>query len=207
MNPFVKIIDPRLLPISLGPWLVLYNNTLDPIAQVIDITTDIKGIDPEDHAMISINQGEFVWESMSLWNAYKQGPMDVFMVKGGSLKFVQLVNNNPQFTAAFNKSVQKRLSRPGLENSYDFLGVFGQLVDRAIPGAKNYIHTPGLEYCSVDVIRHLVNACPCLPKEDQQVINSIPPETNPESLWQIVLNYPRTFFFYGAYDAKLGAVV
>jgi hypothetical protein len=200
------IKDPRLLSQSLGPWIVLSNNINDPIAQGIDLVTNIKGIDPEDHAMLSINQGEFVWESMSLWNAYKQASMNAFLVKGGQLKFVQLVNNNPDFTAAFTKSVQQRLARPGLENSYDFLGVTGQLIGKVIPGAQNFIHTPGLEYCSVDVIRHLVNACPYLPKEDQIVINNIPAETNPETLWQIILNNPKTFFFYGQWDYTTGVL-
>jgi len=191
INP---INDPRILGSSLGPWIVLSNNILDPIAQAIDFRTDIQGIDPVDHAMVSINPGEFVWESMSLWNSYREGKMETFMVKGGQLKFVNLVNNNPDFAAAFSKSVQKRLSRPGFENSYDFLGIFGQAI--GLP----WIHTPGLEFCSVDVIRHLVNACPYLPKSDQLVINAIPRETNPEKLWQIILNNPQTFNFYGQWQ-------
>ena len=192
------ITDPNILPP--GPWVVLYNNTKDPVAQGIDLATHIPGIDPIDHAMLSIDQGKFVWESMSLWNAYREGPMSTFMTPGGSLKFVSLVNNSPDFTNAFKTSVQRRLSRPGWENSYDFLGVFGQLVGDVIPGAQNIIHTPGLEYCSVDVIRHLVNACPYLPKADQLVINNIPSETNPEQLWQIILNNPQTFSVYGIYQ-------
>jgi hypothetical protein len=196
-----NIIDPRLLSQSLGPWVILYNNIKDPIAQAIDFRTDIKGIDPEDHAMLSIDKGEFVWESMTLWNAYKEAAMDQYLINGGQLKFVSLVNNNPDFTNAFKKSVQQRLSRPALENSYDFLGIIGQAL--GLP----WIHTPGLEYCSVDVIRHLVNACPYLPKADQQVINNIPRETNPEQLWQIILNNPKTFFFYGQWDYLTGVVV
>ena len=187
------ITDPNILPP--GPWVVLYNNTKDPIAEGIDLVTHIPGIDPEDHAMLSINQGKFVWESMSLWNAYREGPMSTFMVPGGQLKFVNLVNNSPDFANAFTKSVQQRLSRPAIENSYDFLGVFGQLV-----GLPGLIHTPGLEYCSVDVIRHLVNACPYLPKSDQLIINAIPRETNPEKLWQIILDNPQTFSVYGIYQ-------
>lgn len=186
-----SIDNPNTLTQTRGPWIVLYNNTVDIIAQEIDWKTNIKGIDPEDHAMVSINQGEFIWESMSLWNAYRKGPMNTFMVPGGSLKFVNFVNSNPDFEAAFSKSVQKRLSRPGFENSYDFLGIFGQAIDQP------WIHTPGLEFCSVDVIRHSVIACPYLPKADQMVINSIPPQTNPETLWQIILNNPQTFSIYG----------
>lgn len=197
----INIIDPRLLNQTRGPWVILYNNTLDPVAQTIDFRTNIKGIDPEDHAMLSINTGEFVWESMSLWNAYRQGSMDTFMTKGGSLKFVSLVNSNPDFENAFSKSVQQRLARPAIENSYDFLGIFGQAI------GQPWIHTPGLEYCSVDVIRHLVNACPYLPKADQLIINTIPRETNPEQLWQIILNNPNIFFVYGQWIPSQGGII
>ncbi len=196
----IDIKDPRTIPQSEEPtlWFCNENNF---IAEVIDFRTNIVGVHPWNHAMISINEGKFVWESMSLFNAYKEGLMDVYMKKGTQLACVQLVNNNPDFTKAFSKSVQKRLSRPGFENSYDFLGIVGQAL------GQSWIHTPGLEYCSVDVIRHLVNACPYLPKEDQLVINNIPPETNPEALWQIVINNPKTFSLYGIYDSSEGVVV
>lgn len=193
-----NIIDPRILIPSLGPWIVLYNNTTDLIAQEIDWRTNIKGIDPVDHAMLSIVTDEFVWESMTLWDAYKKGPMDIFMTDGGSLKFVCLVNSNPDFKDAFTKSVQQRLAHPGIENSYDYLGIIGQAI------GQSWIHTPGLEYCSVDVIRHLVNACPYLPKADQLIINNIPPETNPEGLWQIILNNPSIFAVYGQWTWNMG---
>jgi hypothetical protein len=144
--------------------------------------------------MLSINQGQFVWQSMGIFNAYKQGPMRTYMNPGTQLGCVTLVNNNPAFDSSFSKSVQKRLTAPWWVTQYDYLGIFGQAI--GVP----FIHTPGLEYCSVDVIRHLVNACPNLPKEDQSVINSIPPETNPEELWQIVLNNPSVFSVYGIYQ-------
>jgi hypothetical protein len=190
----INIIDPRTIPQSMEPtiWFCNENNF---IAEAIDWRTDIKGLHPWNHAMLSINQGQFVWESMSLWNAYREGSMSTYMNLGSQLGCVTLVNNSPAFANAFAKSVQQRLSRPGIENSYDFLGVFGQLV-----GLPELIHTPGLEYCSVDVIRHLVNACPYLPKADQLVINNIPSETNPEQLWQIILNNPQTFSVYGIYQ-------
>ena len=194
------ITDPRTILQSMEPtiWFCNENNF---ISEAIDWRTNIKGLHPWNHAMLSINQGKFVWESMSLWNAYKEGLMDIYMKEGTQLGCVQLVNNNTDFTIAFTKSVQQRLARPGLENSYDFLGVFGQLI------GQDWIHTPGLEYCSVDVIRHLVNACPYLPKSDQIVINNIPRESNPESLWQIVINNPNTFSVYGIYDSTTGVIV
>jgi|GEM_PF-3084888 hypothetical protein len=181
------------------PWLVFANNTIDPIAKIIDFKTDITGVQPKNHAMLSINQGEFAVQNMTLINAYRTVPMSSYMIKGQTLSFVNLVNSNAQFVNAFSKSVQKRLSRPGFENGYDFLGLLGQALENPIVDTS-WIHTPGLEYCSVDVIRHLVNACPYLPKEDQIIINGIPRETNPEQLWEILLNNPKTFYFYGDYN-------
>lgn len=192
-----SINDPRELNFG-WPWIVFANNTIQIVAESIDLITDIPGLKPFNHAMLSIDQGEFVAQNMTLLNSYRKVPMEKYMVKGEQLAFVQLVNNNPDFLNAFSKSVQQRLARPGWENSYDFLGIFGQFIH------QDWVHTPGLEYCSVDVIRHLVNACPHLPKEDQQVINNIPRETNPEALWQIVVNNPKTFSLYGIYDYSTG---
>ena len=196
----VEINDPRLLLQSQEPFIVLCNQN-DFISKAIDWRTDIKGIQPFDHAMLSINAGKFACQSMGIFNAYKEIPMSQYMTKGTQLCFVQLVNNSPEFTAAFTKSVQKRLTAPWWVTQYDYLGVFvGQSL--GLP----WIHTPGLEYCSVDVIRHLVNACPYLPKEDQLVINAIPRQTNPEALWQIILNNPKTFLVYGMYDSSTGVI-
>lgn len=194
------IPDPRLIPASEDPLLVFCNEQ-NWIAQAIDFRTDINGIHPWNHAMVSINQGEFVWQSMGIVNAYKCGPMDQYMKKGTQLGFVQLVNTNPAFAAVFSKSVQKRLLAPWWQTQYDYLGIIGQAT------GLTWIHTPGLRYCSVDVIRHLVNSCAFLPKADQMIINNIPPETNPEALWQIILDHPEIFFIYGFYDSMTGGVI
>lgn len=194
----IIINDPRLLLEPQEPFIVLCNET-SLISTAIDWRTNIPGIHPWDHAMISINPGLFACQSMGIFNAYKEVPMSDYMTKGTQLGFVQLVNSNPGFVNAFTKSVQKRLTARWYVTQYDYIGVF---VGQAL--GIDWIHTPGLEYCSVDVIRHLVNACPYLPKEDQLVINSISRETNPEVLWQIILNNPQTFFVYGYYNSDSG---
>lgn len=195
----INIDDPRVLPQSQDPFIVMCNQN-DLISRAIDFRIDIKGITPYDHAMLSINEGKFACQSMGIFDAYKEIPMSDYMTRGTQLCFVQLVNNNTQFTSAFNKSVQKRLTARWWVTMYDYLGIFGQAI------GQPWIHTPGLRYCSVDVIRHLVNACPYLPKADQLVINNIPRESNPEALWQIILNNPQTFLVYGIYDSKDGVV-
>ena len=196
----IEINDPRLLLQSQEPFIVLCNQS-DFIGEAIDWRTSIKGMQPFDHAMLSIDQGKLVTQTMGIFNAYREIPMEQYMTKGTQLCFVQLVNNSPAFTAAFSKSVQKRLTAPWWRTQYDYLGIFGQAI------GQPWIHTPGLEYCSVDVIRHLVNSCPYLPKEDQLVINAIPRESNPEGLWQIIANNPKTFSLYGMYDSSNGVVI
>jgi hypothetical protein len=194
------INDPRLLLQSQEPFLIFCNEN-NFIAQAIDWRTNLTGVHPWNHAMLSITAGDVVCQSMGIFDAYKEQPMARYMVKGTQLAFVQMVNSSPDFVNAFTKSVQKRLTSPWWVTQYDYLGIVGQAV--GLP----WIHTPGLEYCSVDVLRHLVNSCPYLPKADQLVINAIPREINPEALWQIILANPQTFFVYGYYDSATGIIV
>lgn len=194
----MPIQDPRLIPQTDIPLLVLSNQKNSLIAQLINFRTHLNGVHPYDHAMLCINEGKFVLQD---FGGYNEIPMGKYLIKDGELAFVQLVNSNADFIKAFSKSVQKRLLAPWWQKMYDYLGIFGQAI------GQSWIHTPGLEYCSVDVIRHLVNACPHLPKEDQLVINNIPRESNPEVFWNIILNNPKTFFVYGYWDSENGIIV
>lgn len=187
------ITDPRLIQQSDDPTMWFYYGT-DLISDAINFRTDIKGDLPWNHAMVSIVQGEFVWQSMGIINAYKEGPMNVYMTQGSKLGCVKFVNNNAAFACAFNKSVQKRLTAPWWVTQYDYLGIMGQAI--GVP----WIHTPGLRYCSVDALRHAVNACPNLPKSDQLILNNIPPEINPEALWNIITQNPNTFSVEGIWS-------
>ncbi len=196
----LDIKDPRTILENDEP-LLIFCNEKGFIADVIDWRTDIEGVHPWDHAMLSIDQGKFCSQFMGVFNAYREIPMENYMKKGVQLGFVKLVNNNADFTAAFKKSVQKRLTARWWVTMYDYLGILGQAI--GFPP----LHTPGLRYCSVDVIRHLVNACPYLLKSDQLVINNIPKETNPEALWKIILSNPQTFSIYGIYDSATGVTV
>lgn len=199
----INIIDPRLIPQSLMPLIWFWNQPGNIISNGIDWRTDIKGIAPQSHAMLSINQGKCVAQNMSIFNGYTEVPMEKYMIKGGILTCVTFANNNPEFASAFSKSVQKRLTARWYVTQYDFIGVFvGQLF-----GVPELIHTPGLRYCSVDVIRHCVNACPYLPKPDQLVINSISPESNPEIFYDDTLQHNPPFNQYGKWDSKTGIVI
>lgn len=197
----INIIDPRLIPQTDDPTIVFYNNIYSEIGWLIDTRTNIKGIPPTEHAMLSRTMGKFVVQDMKIFNAYNELPMDRYLIKGSSLAFVQLVNSNLDFIKAFNDSINSRLSSPWWITQYDYLGILGQAI--GIP----WIHTPGLRYCSVDVIRHLVNACPKLPKEDQLVINNIQPETNPELLRKITIDNPSVFKLKYLYNAPPGVIL
>jgi hypothetical protein len=199
----MNILDPRLIPQSLMPLIWFWNQPGNIISNGIDWRTGIKGIAPQSHAMLSINQGKFVTQNMSIFNGYTEVPMEKYMVKGGVLTCVSLVNNSPAFASAFSKSVQKRLTAPWYVTQYDFIGVFfGQLW-----GVPELIHTPGLRYCSVDVLRHLTNASPYLPKQDQLVINSMPAEISPELFYDDTLKYNPPFNQYGQWNSTTGVVI
>lgn len=198
----INIKDPRTISTSEGPWIVFYNNLNSGISWAIDWKTNIKGIPPASHAMISRKQGSFVAQEMKVFNAYQEVPMEQYLIPGGQLAFVRLVNSNPAFVQAFNNSVDARLKSPWWVTQYDFLGVF---VGQAL--GMPFIHTPGLRFCSVDVIRHLTNSSPELIKSDQLIINSIPPETNPEGLRQITIEDPQTFSLDYVWDSKTGIVL
>lgn len=193
MEQIEQITDPRALIQLNSPYIVFYNNVSNLLSEEIDWKTNIKGIKPQSHAMLSINPGKFVAQNMSIFNGYSEVPMEKYMIPGSQLTFITFVNNNPAFYNAFTKSVQKRLTAPWWQTQYDFLGVFGQLIN------QDWLHTPGLRYCSVDVIRHMVNACPELPKADQLCINSIRPETNPEVLYDVTLQYDNVFNQFARY--------
>lgn len=192
------IPDPRLIPKNLMPLIWFWNQCGDPISEITDFKTNIKGIAPQSHAMLSIDPGKFVTQRSSIFNAYVEIPMEQYMIKGGVLTCITFVNNSQEFYSAFAKSVQKRLTAPWWVTQYDFLGIVGQALN------QDWIHTPGLRYCSVDVLRHCVNACPYLPKQDQLIINSLPAEINPELFYDDTLIDNPPFSQYGRWDSNTG---
>lgn len=188
------INDPRLIPQLDMPLIVLSEQKTDFVSFLIDWRT--KG--SWDHVMLSINQGKFVCQD---FGGYHEIPMDGYLKKGGELKFVKLLNSNQEFINAFRKSVLDRLSLPWYRKTYDFLGIFGQAI------GQPWIHTPGLEYCSVDVIRHLKNACQYLPLLDRNIIMAIPPESNPQYLDEVICMNPSVFSIYGQWDSDSGVII
>jgi len=198
--PPVQIYDPRTIPQSEGPFGVLSNQKNSFIAEAIDFRTDIRapGMFPVDHIMESINQGKFCCQDFTGFNEI---PMDKYLIPGGQLWFVRFVNANPRFDAAFRKSVTDRLALPFFLKWYDFIGIFGQAI------GQPWIHTPFLDYCSVDFISHCKAAVPYLPESDEKVINSIPNESNPEGVTQIIIENPKVFNVKYSWDSSTGITV
>lgn len=187
------IPDPRLIPQTDLPLIVLANKTNDFIAGTINLRTNGSW----DHAMTIINQGKFCTQGLT----YSEVPMEDYLKRGGQLKFIKLVNSNPEFNQAFKKAVLSRLGSPWWHKFYDFIGIFGQAI------GMPWIHTPGLMYCSVVDIALLKASCIYLPSKDQQIINTIPNESSPQSLDDIFKSNPGIFATYGIYLSDEGIIV
>lgn len=189
-----QIQDPRLIPQTDLPVIILAEKKNDFISFLIDFKTNSS----YDHTMLSINQGKVFTQGFS---GYHEIPIDGYLKEGGQLKFVKLLNGTEAFNNCFRSSVINRLNSPWYHKCYDFLGIIGQAI------GCPWIHTPGLEYCSVDVIRHLKDACCYLPLADRNVILAIPPESSPKDLDMIIRANPQVFSIYGWWESDFGVIV
>lgn len=144
-----------------------------------------------EHSMLGIEPGKFVWESSASW--YGEGKMDSYLVPNNCLKFYTLVNQTPATITALQTYVQNRINSPWYDKLYDWIGILGEAV------GTPKIHTPGLEYCSVDDIHALKSIVDTLPHADQLIINSIPDEENPGYLDMVMVNAKTVFNLYGVY--------
>ena len=194
----INIYDPRTIKDGF-PYIVLSNQKNSWIGNVIDFRTDISGpgMFPVDHMMNLIEPGEFVTQGLT----FARVKMEDYLIHGGQLWFVQLVNTNPQFVVAYRDSVLKRLALPPWLRSYDFLGIFGQAI--GFP----WIHTPFLDYCSVDVVSHMKDGAPFLPSPDKALIESINNESNPELVTEIIVDNPPILKIAYAWDSSTGITV
>lgn len=145
-----------------------------------------------EHSMLGINAGNFVWESAASW--YGEGKMDSYLVADNKLVFYTLVNQTPETIAALRAYVQNRINAGPIDHIYDWFGIVGEAV--GFPK----IHTPGLEYCSVDDIHALKAIASTLPHADQLIINNIPDEENPGYLDMVMTNAKSVFKVYGIYQ-------
>lgn len=185
------ILDPRTIPQSEFPFIVSKGGGIDLMSKLIRWRTKSWC----EHSMLAINAGKFVWEDTANW--YGEGPMEKYMVPDVCLKFYSLNNINPAAIEALRNYVYTRINSPWYHKMYDWLGIVGEAV--GLPK----IHTPGLEYCSVDAIHALESMGPPIGGDDQKIIANIDPEENPGYLDMFENNYPKIFtcqyiYQYGA---------
>ena len=181
----ITIIDPRKIPQSDLPMIVSVGGT-DIVSRLIHWRTHFWC----NHSMLCIDQGQFVWESLNSW--YGKGKMEQYMTPGTTLKFYQLKNINSLAIEDLRNYVANRIASPWYKKMYDWIGIFGE----AIGFPK--IHTPGLEYCSVDTI-HAMQAMVSLTDADKALIAKIPSEQCPGYLDLVMNSNPNVFNYYGQY--------
>lgn len=184
----LQILDPRAIPPSDFPFIISKGGGIDPVSRLIRWRTHSWC----EHSMLSLHPGKLVWEAASSW--YGEGSMEKYMIPGNILKFYQLVDINIHAILALENYVANRIASPWWHKLYDWVGIMGEAV--GLPK----IHTPGLEYCSVDAIHALEVMAPAMPKDAQVVINSIPIEENPGYLDQVMASNPKIFNPYGVYQ-------
>ena len=190
----LTISDPRTIPQNDLPLTVLANQTNSIISSLIDWKTNSS----VDHAMMYVTPGVFTSQAFPV---YHNVPIEAYMKKGGRLKFVNFLHINGQAANALRNAVSARMALPWYQKMYDYLGIFGQAI------GQPWIHTPGLEYCSVDVLRCWKTAAPYLPDLDRDLILSIPNESSPSVLDDYVKNHPEVFMVYGEYLSDDGVIV
>lgn len=186
----IQIADPRLIPTSEGPMIVSKGGGTDLMSRLIRWRTKSWC----EHSMLFVNQGEFVWESAASW--YGPGPMDSYLTPGTCLRFYRLVDINPAAVIALNNYIATRLASPWYDKTYDWVGIVGE----AIGFPK--IHTPGLEYCSVDAIHALEAMGTAIGGDSENIIAAIPPEENPGYLDLVMNQYVSVFQCAYQYNYK-----
>ena len=190
----IEIIDPRLIPSSDFPFFISKGGGLDLMSKLIRWRTGAWC----EHSMLGIEPQHFVWESASSW--YGEGGMEIYMVPNNCLKFYTLVNQTPDTIKALQTYVQHRIDAPWWAKMYDYVGILGEVV--GLPK----IHTPGLEYCSVDNIHALQAIAYTLPSKDRLLIASIPSEETPGYLDNVMANSKDVFNLYGTYNFTIKPV-
>ena len=188
------ITDPRAIPTSDGPMIVSKGGGLDLESRLIRWRTGSWC----EHSMIFLNQGQCIWEGPPYF--YGPGKMEGYMVPNVCLKFYQLGDMNPAALKILQDYVNARIAAPWWAKAYDWIGIFGE----AIGFPK--IHTPGLEYCSVDAIHALEAMAPALGGDSQNMISLIPAEENPGFLDNFMAQHPSIVKLYGVYQYGAPAV-
>lgn len=189
----MQIKDPRTLPE--GFYLVSKNSSTDLISFLITFRTQGEW----NHSMISRTPGKFVSQGLQI----TESDMGTYMKNGSRLDFFTLKDINPQALKVMNDYINSRMKGPWWTQAYDFLGIVGAAI------GQQWIHTPGLEYCSEFVLLVLRQAALANALSDKActAILTMGQEANPEDLHLFYTSYPEIFTYVGQYDSDMGVIV
>ena len=187
----IQISDPRTLPPTF--YFISKDGTFDFVSYLIKLRTQSEW----NHSMVMRNPGYVVSQGIQL----AENKIDDYMKNGTRMDFFTLTNPNQNIINLMNAYIDKRLSGNWFSKSYDFLGIFGQLI--GVPA----IHTPGLNYCSEFTLSVLKAGSFAMNQSDNKIINNQPAESQPQQLEYLYLNNPSIFTHYGTYESDSGVIV
>jgi hypothetical protein len=180
-------LNPRDIPEQDLPLIVLSDHTNGLIQSIIKIKT--KGF--YNHAMWMHKPGMFA----SQGNTYSEIPVESYMRRGNRLKFIRIRGLNVLNKDQIRRSIKAKINRPWYKKTYDWLGILGQAI-----GLKK-ISTPGLDYCSEDVPRHLRCIAPIDSNPLKSFIKDLPRHGSPEDLNEHFKKHKDVTQVYGRWDS------
>lgn len=183
----IQIKDPRELPE--GFYLVSKSSSIDLVSFLIQWRTGGQW----NHSMGSRAKGKFFWQGLQI----REQGMESYMKRGVSLDFFTLTDINFMALKAMNYYFDKRMAGAWNTQLYDGIGIIGQAL--GIP----WLHTPGLDYCSVLELSVMRAGADYLPISGS-IIKAQKTESNPQDLHDMYTKNPSAFNYYGRYDADYG---
>ena len=184
-------IDPLKIEDKDLPMLI-FTRANNLFSKAIELREDGLINAPNDvtHMMVMVEPFYFISQQFT---GYYRIPVGQYMVKGITLNLVNFVNMNPSAKAAMTLAVTSRMALPWYKKTYDFLGIFGQLI------GCPWIHNPWQEYCSEDGVRIMRAGVPFLPIHDKELIMNISRQSNPQQVFNFSKLHPEVFNDFGQY--------
>lgn len=183
MMPF----HPRYFVYEDFPLIVFSDHTSGVIEFLIKFRT--KGT--YNHVMIMRRPGFFA----SQGNTYSEVPIHRYMDKGNRLKFVEIAGLTPVQKELIKASIERKLKLPWYKKMYDWVGIVGQAI-----GIKE-INICGLNYCSEDVVCHLIPLIEHTEGQLKEAIASLPIHGSPDDLVEYFKLYPNIFVQRGKWES------
>jgi hypothetical protein len=184
-----NIIDPRKLPPN---FYLISKSGVDVVSALIQWWTGLW-----NHSMLMRNPGKVVWQGIQI----VEKPIDFYMKKDTRMDFFTIKNLPPNALIAMNKYINHRMSGPWYSQTYDFIGILGQILKQP------WIHTPGLDYCSVFELAVLRSGAPFMPSEMANPIMAMAQESNPQQMHDFYVAHSDIFNYEGAYESDEGVIV